>query len=152
MVNVSVKDGKVQSVELQIGERTVGIPLREPLDREAIADFEEIEARINKMTGQNPESPLHQLWEQSSEYERVFLNLLATKDEVRVADVLAVYQTRGLKHGTGRILAGVTGGVRKKLYWYTIEDLYKSDYDDAGERVWTLNEKYTAEARTNFKW
>src|SRR2546430_2207091 len=150
MVKVEVKDKQVHAAEVRVGEQVFHLAMMKPLPISRIDELEEMERKLNELSGQTPVTPLRQLRSACSEYERLFLRELATKGEVNVAHVLAAYKAAGLKSGTGRILAGVTGGVRKKLPWYKVEDLYTADYD-GDERIWILNSKYTSEAREAFE-
>ncbi len=83
------------------------------------------------------------------EYERIFLDRLPASGRVTSEEFLGAYRAEGLRHSTGRILAGVTGGITKKLQRTGIKDFWVADYD--GEvRRWTFNPKYAVEARDTF--
>jgi hypothetical protein len=150
MVAVNVKDGKIQYAELQVGEQEFSLPMRKPIPVSRINELEELENKLNAITGESPMTPLRRLWDQCSPYEQAFLRELASKSKVNVAEMLSVYRARGLKSNSGRILAGVTGGIHKKLIPLKIEDLYQADYD-GDERVWMMSPKYAAEAREEFR-
>ena len=153
-MRAEVKGGKVVSMELVIGGQVLKLSLNEPKELQVVAEAEQIEIRMNELIGWSASSPLAQLWDMCSDYERAFLRSLAEDETVSVSDVLEVYRKASLKHSTGRILAGVTSGVTKKLKRLGIADLIEADYSGSGdqwERTWALNAKYAAVARRVFR-
>jgi hypothetical protein len=148
LVGIDIRDGTIRLAELHVGNTTIRLAMSEPRPMSDASRLERIERELNDIVG--GVSPLFLLWIGASQYERIFLNLLVKKGRITVPEVLDAFRAEGLKHSTGRILAGVTGAISKKLKGTGITDLWISDYD-GDVRRWTLNGKYVADAREAFK-
>lgn len=143
-----MRGNRIGSAELHVGGTTIRIVMSKPRPLGDAERLERIERDLNDIAG--GVSQLFLLWIGASQYERIFLDLLAKRGRVTSDEILDAYRAEGLRHSTGRILAGVTGGITKKLQRAGMKDFWVADYDGEARR-WTLNPKYSGEARDTFK-